>query len=183
MFQLKPNQKESDMNATIVAVDLAKSIFEIAAAGADWRIGQRSRLPRASSLRGSSHNEPCQVVMEACGSAHYWARRIRALGRTVRLLPAHYVKAYVRRNKTDRADAGCSDRSGALRGHTRSAGQDSRGATDPVAAASAAQPMDEHPSAVCEHIARPPARVRSSIPLGVNVAKDRIGTALADPRE
>jgi transposase len=49
--------------------------------------------------------EPCQVVMEACGSAHYRARRISALGHTVRLLPAHYVKAYVRRNKTDRADA------------------------------------------------------------------------------
>jgi len=44
--------------------------------------------------------------MEAAGSAHFWARRIRSLGHTVRLLPAHYVKPYVRRSKTDRADAG-----------------------------------------------------------------------------
>jgi transposase len=49
------------------------------------------------------HLAPCEVVMEACGSAHYWARRICVLGHTVRLLPAHYVKAYVRRNKTDKA--------------------------------------------------------------------------------
>ena len=103
VFQLKSNQKESDMNATIVAVDLAKSIFEIAAADADWRIAQRSRLPRSKFFGFFMQLEPCQVVMEACGSAHYWARRISALGHTVRLLPAHYVKAYVRRNKTDRA--------------------------------------------------------------------------------
>jgi len=93
------------MNATIVAVDLAKSIFEIAAADADWRIAQRSRLPRSKFFGFFMQLQPCQVVMEACGSAHYWARRISELGHTVRLLPAHYVKAYVRRNKTDRADA------------------------------------------------------------------------------
>jgi transposase len=106
VFQLKPNQKESDVNATIVAVDLAKNIFELAVAGSDWRVTQRQRLTRPKFLSFFVHLAPCEVVMEACGSAHFWARRISALGHTVRLLPAHYVKAYVRRNKTDKADAG-----------------------------------------------------------------------------
>ena len=93
------------MNATIVAVDLAKNIFEFAVADADWHIAERQRLSRAKFFGFFVQLAPCQVVMEACGSAHYWAQRIAGLGHTVRLLPAHYVKAYVRRNKTDQADA------------------------------------------------------------------------------
>lgn len=93
------------MNSTTVAVDLAKNVFEIAAAGADWRITERRQLSRAKFLRFFVQLPPCNVVMEACGSAHHWGRHIAALGHNVRLLPAHYVKKYVRRNKTDRADA------------------------------------------------------------------------------
>jgi len=93
------------MNATTVAVDLAKNVFELAVADAEWRIVERHRLNRARFARFFVHRPPCQVVMEACGSAHHWARRIRAEGHTVRLLPAHYVKPYVGRSKTDRADA------------------------------------------------------------------------------
>jgi hypothetical protein len=93
------------MNSTTVSVDLAKSVFELAVAGADCRISERHRLSRAKFAQFFVHRPRCSVVMEACGSAHYWARRITGLGHEVRLLPAHYVKAYVKRNKTDRADA------------------------------------------------------------------------------
>jgi transposase len=93
------------MNSTTVAVDLAKNVFELAVADGEWRIVERHRLNRARFARFFVHRAPCQVVMEACGSAHYWARRLVAEGHSVRLLPAHYVKAYVRRSKTDRADA------------------------------------------------------------------------------
>jgi len=93
------------MNSTTVAVDLAKNVFEIAIAGADWRITDRHRLKRTKFARFFVQRTPCHVVMEACGSAHYWGRRIAALGHEVRLLPAQYVKKYVKRNKTDRADA------------------------------------------------------------------------------
>jgi transposase len=93
------------MNATTVAVDLAKNVFELAVADAEWRIVERHRLNRARFARFFVHRPPCQVVMEACGSAHHWARRLVAEGHAVRLLPAHYVKPYVGRSKTDRADA------------------------------------------------------------------------------
>ena len=83
------------MNATTVAVDLAKNVFELAVADAEWRIVERHRLNRTRFARFFVHRAPCQVVMEACGSAHHWARRILANGHTVRLLPAHYVKPCV----------------------------------------------------------------------------------------
>jgi len=93
------------MHATTVAVDLAKDIFELAFADADHRIVQRKRLSRRAFGRVLENHTPVRVVMEACSSAHYWARRFVRLGHTVRLLPARDVRPYVRRNKTDRTDA------------------------------------------------------------------------------
>jgi len=93
------------MNATTVAVDLAKNVFELAVADSDGKIGERLRLNRARFSSFFVHRAPCRVLMEACGSAYYWARRIGAHGHAVQLLPAQYVRQYVRRNKTDRADA------------------------------------------------------------------------------
>jgi len=93
------------MNATTVAVDLAKNVFEVAVADAHWKIVERTRLTRAQFERWFDNRSVGLVVMEACGSAHHWARTIRARGIEVRLLPAQYVRAYVKRNKTDRADA------------------------------------------------------------------------------
>src|ERR1700722_15645000 len=75
------------MNATIVAVDLAKSIFEIAAADADWRIAQRSRLPRSKFFGFFVQLEPCQVVMEAC--VHFWQGSAHFEGRVGIGLNAH----------------------------------------------------------------------------------------------
>jgi transposase len=93
------------MNSTTVAVDLAKNVFELAVADADWRINGRHRLNRTKFAQFFVNRRPCQVVMEACGGAHHWARKITQSGHQVRLLPAQYVHAYVKRNKTDRADA------------------------------------------------------------------------------
>lgn len=93
------------MNATTVAVDLAKNVFELAVADAEWRVIERARLTRTQFERWFQNKEVALVVMEACGSAHYWGRVLRARGIEVRLLPAQYVRAYVKRNKTDAADA------------------------------------------------------------------------------
>ncbi len=93
------------MNATTVAVDLAKNVFEIAVADKSWKVVDRARLTRAQFARWFENRAVDLVVMEACGSAHHWARTLRARGIEVRLLPAQYVRAYVKRNKTDAADA------------------------------------------------------------------------------
>ena len=90
---------------TTVAVDLAKTVFELAVADDQGRILERRRLSREAFLQFFANRPPCRIVMEACGSAHYWARTFQRQGHTVKLLPPQYVRPYVRRNKTDRADA------------------------------------------------------------------------------
>ncbi len=93
------------MDATTVAVDLAKDVFEVATANRAGRIIERKRLTRRQ-FEAFVDGLPAgtEVVMEACGTAHYWGRRCQARGHHVRLLPVQYVKPYVRRNKTDRMD-------------------------------------------------------------------------------
>lgn len=93
------------MNATTVAVDLAKNVYQLAVADVTWRIMERHRLTRTQFERFFANRAVDLVIMEACGSAHYRARWIQALGIEVRLLPPRYVRAYVKRNKTDAADA------------------------------------------------------------------------------
>jgi len=93
------------MHATTVAVDLAKSVFQIVVADDQWRIIDTQRLTRSQFERWFVNRSVGLVVMEACGSAHHWARWLGDLGIEVSLLPAQYVRAYVRRNKTDATDA------------------------------------------------------------------------------
>ena len=81
------------MHATTVGVDLAKNVFQVAVAGGDWRIIERHRLTRAKFGAYFVQLPKCRVVMEACGSSHYLARRISGLGHDVLLLPAQYVRA------------------------------------------------------------------------------------------
>jgi transposase len=93
------------MNATTVAVDLAKSVFQLAVADAAWRVTEQHRLTRSQFERWFLNRNVSLVIMEACGSAHHWGRWLNGLGIEVRLLPAAYIRAYVKRNKTDAADA------------------------------------------------------------------------------
>lgn len=93
------------MNTTTVAVDLAKSVFQIAVADANWRVTEQHRLTRSQFERWFINRNVSLVIMEACGSAHHWARQLNLLGIEVKLLPAAYIRAYVKRNKTDAADA------------------------------------------------------------------------------
>jgi transposase len=99
------NQEEADMDATTVAVDLAKDVFEVALINRGERIFERKRLTRSQFERFLEALTPgTLVIMEACGTAHYWGRRCLARNLQVRLLPGQYVRPYVRRNKTDRTD-------------------------------------------------------------------------------
>jgi len=93
------------MDATTVAVDVAKTVFEVAIANPQWHIVARHRFNRRQFTRFLATESPTHVVMEACGTAHYWGRCAQRHGHTVTLLPPAYVRPYVRRNKTDRTDA------------------------------------------------------------------------------
>jgi transposase len=98
-------EKESDMEDTTIAVDLAKSVFEIAVSEKAGRVTGHHRLSRNAFLPFFVQRPPATVLMEACGSAHHWARQIEAIGHRVLLLPPHRTRPYVTGNKTDRTDA------------------------------------------------------------------------------
>lgn len=93
------------MTIVTLGIDIAKHVFQLHGVDAAGTIILRKQLPRKRLLDYLSNLEPCLVGIEACGSSHYWARQIALLGHDVRLMPAHYVKPYVKRNKTDAADA------------------------------------------------------------------------------
>ena len=92
-------------NHTAIAVDVAKTVFEVAVSDRPGHVSRRERLQRHEFLPFLAQQAPATVVMEACGTAHYWGREIEKLGHRVTLLPPHQVRPYVRRNKTDRNDA------------------------------------------------------------------------------
>src|ERR671938_1230465 len=93
------------MQITTVGLDLAKHIFQVHAIDAAGQVVARKRLRRPEVLSFFAGLRPCLVGMEACATAHHWARELTKLGHTVRLMPPAYVKPYVKRGKTDAADA------------------------------------------------------------------------------
>lgn len=92
-------------NITTVGLDLAKNVFHVMCCDAHGKIVRRKMLKRPQVLEYFANLSPCLVGMEACASAHYWARELGALGHQVKLLPPRYVKPYVRGNKNDYNDA------------------------------------------------------------------------------
>jgi transposase len=93
------------MQVTTIGIDLAKSVFQVHGVDATGGVSVKKKLRRAEVLTFFKSLPPCLVGMEACATAHFWAREIGALGHEVRLMPPSYVKAYVRRQKNDAADA------------------------------------------------------------------------------
>jgi transposase len=93
------------MEITTIGLDLAKHVFQVHGIAADGSIVLKKRLRRGQVHAFFAGLKPCLVGMEACATAHFWARELRALGHDVRLMPAQYVKAYLRRGKNGAADA------------------------------------------------------------------------------
>jgi transposase len=93
------------MDVSTIGLDIAKSVFQVHGIDAAGEVVIRRQVRRRQLLGFFEKLGPCLVGIEACATAHYWGREIAALGHEVRLMPAHYVKAYVRRGKTDAADA------------------------------------------------------------------------------
>ncbi|WP_262271865.1 IS110 family transposase [Microvirga yunnanensis] len=93
------------MQITTVGLDLAKHISQVHAVDGSGQVVARKRLRRAEVLAFFASVPPCLIGMEACATAHHWARQLTGLGHTVKLMSPAYVKAYVKRGKTDAADA------------------------------------------------------------------------------
>lgn len=89
----------------VIGLDLAKNVFQVHGVDADGAVVLRQRLTRARLLKLFGKLPPCLVGIEACATSHYWARELLALGHEVKLMPAQYVKPYVKRGKNDAADA------------------------------------------------------------------------------
>ena len=88
-----------------IGVDIAKNSFQVHALESEDCSATKRKLSRSGIVKFLAEVEPCAIGMEACGSAHYWARRFRAMGHEVKLTPPIYVKPYVKRGKNDAADA------------------------------------------------------------------------------
>lgn len=93
------------MQVTTIGLDIAKLVFQVHGVDASGEVVVRRRLSRGQVQRFFEELPPCLVGIEACATAHYWARVLQGLGHEVKLMPAHYVKPYVKRQKNDAADA------------------------------------------------------------------------------
>ena len=93
------------MQVTTIGLDIAKNVFQVHGIDVAEKVVVRKQLRRCQVLEFFKALRPCLVGMEACATAHYWARELTKLGHQVQLMPAKDVKAYVKRNKNDAADA------------------------------------------------------------------------------
>jgi transposase len=93
------------MNAITIDLDIAKSVFQVHGEDASGRIVLQKRLRRPQVEAFFAELPSARIGIEAFGSSHHWGRTLRAQGHEVRLIPAAYVKPFVRRNKTDVRDA------------------------------------------------------------------------------
>jgi transposase len=93
------------MNITTIGVDLAKNVFHVHGVDGRGKVGMRKKLKRAAVISFFAQLPPCLIGMEACASAHFWARKLSELGHTVKLMAPQFVKPYVKTNKNDANDA------------------------------------------------------------------------------
>ena len=93
------------MNSMTIGIDLAKSVFQVHGVDEQGKVVLKKQLKRTHMLPFFANLPPCLIGMEACGGAHYWARKLEQLGHTVKLMAPQFVKPYVKTNKHDAADA------------------------------------------------------------------------------
>lgn len=93
------------MNITTVGIDLAKKVFQVHGVDEQGKASLKKQLKRAQVLPFFANLPPCLIGMEACGGAHYWARKLEQMGHRVKLMAPQFVKPYVKTNKNDVADA------------------------------------------------------------------------------
>jgi transposase len=103
VVRISSNGEPSMGEVTTIGPDLAKHVFQVHGVDAAGAVRLRKQLRRGQVV--AFFGRRCVVGMEACATSHHWARELGALGHEVRLMPAQYMRAYVKRNKNDAADA------------------------------------------------------------------------------
>ena len=93
------------MNITTIGIDLAKNVFQVHGVNERGQVVLKKQLKRSQVMAFFANLPQCLIGMEACGSAHHWARKLQGLGHTARLIATQFVKPYVKSNKDDVADA------------------------------------------------------------------------------
>ncbi|MBB2984817.1 IS110 family RNA-guided transposase [Paraburkholderia tropica] len=93
------------MEITTIGIDLAKNVFQVHGVNKHGKVLLRKQLRREQVATFFANLQPCLIGMEACGSAHHWARKLQMFGHTVKLMAPQFVKPYVKSNKNDAADA------------------------------------------------------------------------------
>ena len=124
------------MQITTIGLDIAKNVFQVHGIDAAEKVVIRKQLRRGQVLKFFAALPPCLVGMEACATAHYWARELTRFGHQVRLMPAKDVKAYVKRNKNDAGGRGGDMRGGSPADDAICAAEVSRAAGSADAASS-----------------------------------------------
>jgi len=102
---IRDDKPEADMTVKVIGLDIAKNVFQVHGVNEAGEVVVRRRLRRSDVLRVFTEIEAAIVGIEACATAHYWARELVALGHDVRLMPPQFVKPYVKSQKNDAADA------------------------------------------------------------------------------
>ena len=93
------------MKIATIGIDLAKAVLQVHGVDKHGNVGLKKQLKRKDVVSFFANFEPCLIGMEACGSAHYWTRKLSELGHTVLLMAPQFVKPYVKTNKSDCNDA------------------------------------------------------------------------------
>ncbi len=93
------------MSAQLIGLDIAKNVIQVHGVNANGAEVLKKRLKRSQVLEFFANHPPCLIAIEACSGSHYWARRLAGLGHRINLIPAQYVKPFVRRSKTDAREA------------------------------------------------------------------------------
>jgi len=95
----------SEMKIKTIGIDLSKNVFQVHGVDECGKAVLRKQLKSKDVGTYFANLEPCLIGLEACGSAHYWARKLTALGHSLRLMAPQFVKPYVKTNRNDRNDA------------------------------------------------------------------------------
>ena len=129
------------MTVKVIGLDIAKNVFQVHGVNGAGEAVLRRRLRRSDVLRLFGGIEPATVGIEACHTAHYWARELSALGHDVRLMPPQFVKPYIKSQKNDATDAE-SDLRGRPEADDALCADQERRATSGIAAPPHARPLD-----------------------------------------